>query len=310
MSLLIRFLDPAFWILVVFWGIMGGAVGSFLNVVVYRVPLGLNLLHPPSHCPGCKRRIRSRDNVPVLSWLILRGRCRYCHTQISARYPIVEATTALMFAALAAGEYASRGANLPLQTLWTNQGAAVVWSAKQMAWPLRWLFLYHLVLLTTLLCAGLMEIDGHRLQLGLYLPVLLAGAATAVIAGFTRPDSLWRIWRQAVIGDLKDSLDAAPLVLGAMVLAAIGVLCGCRLIRRRGGRTAPSRWPSWFLGFLCVEVCLGWQVGAVVFAAAAVLDLATLPFECRWPKLRIPASLLLLAATGAWILAAGNLVPA
>jgi hypothetical protein len=147
------------------------------------------------------------------------------------------------------------------------------------------------------------------LPLRLYLPALLAGVATAVIAGFTRPGSLWRIWRQATIGDLMDSADAAPLVLGAMVLGAIGVLWGCQTIRRRTGLAVQSRWPSWLLGLLCVEVCLGWQVGAVVFAAAAVLDLATLPVECRRPKLRIPASLVLLAATGAWILAGAKLVP-
>ena len=179
---------------------------QFPNVVVYRVPLGLNLLRPPSHCPGCKRRIRSRDNIPVVSWLILRGRCRYCHTPISARYPIVEAATALMFAALAAGEYAAAGNNLPLQTDWASQGAAVFWSTKQLAWPLYWLFLYHLLLLTTLFCAGLMEIDGHRLPVRLYLPALLAGLTTAAIAAFTRPGSLWRIWRHAVIGDAMTDL--------------------------------------------------------------------------------------------------------
>ena len=215
--------------------------GSFLNVVVYRVPLGLNLLRPPSHCPGCKRRIRSRDNVPVLSWLILRGRCRYCHTPISLRYPIVEAITALMFAALAAGEYASAGKNLPLQTDWANQGVPVIWSTKQMAWPLLLLFIYHLLLLSTLWCAGLMEIDGHRLPAPLYLPVLLAGLATATIAVFTHSGSLWWIWRHALVGDgLMELPDTAPLMLAMMALGAGGILWGCQLMRRRARLAAPE----------------------------------------------------------------------
>ena len=312
MSFLIRFCDPAFWILVLWWGIVGGVVGSFLNVVVYRIPAGLNLLRPPSHCPGCKRRIRSRDNVPVLSWLILRGRCRYCQMPISVRYPIVEATGAIMFAVLAAVEYASGGANLPKQMAWTSQGNAVdvVWSAKQMAWPLYWLFLYHVVLLSTLLCAGLLEVDGHRLPVGLYLPAFAAGMTTAVIAAFARPESLWRVWRRAAIGSSVLELPAAPLVFGAMVVAAIGVLWVCRAIRRGTGPDVPSRWPCWLLGFICAEVCLGWQVAAVVLATAALLDLAAAMVEARWPKWRIPASFLLLAATAAWILAGARLVPA
>lgn len=77
--------------------VMGSAVGSFLNVVVYRLPAGLSLLHPPSHCPKCLHRLGPTDNVPVLGWLWLRGKCRYCGTKISPRYPLVEAATALLF---------------------------------------------------------------------------------------------------------------------------------------------------------------------------------------------------------------------
>lgn len=77
----------------------GLLVGSFLNVVAWRLPRGESLLMPGSHCPGCEHPVRPYDNVPVLSWLVLRGRCRDCREPISARYPLVEAATA----ALAAG---------------------------------------------------------------------------------------------------------------------------------------------------------------------------------------------------------------
>ncbi|MEZ4461915.1 MAG: prepilin peptidase [bacterium] len=72
----------------------GAAIGSFLNVVIYRVPAGLSVVHPPSRCPKCETRIAWYDNLPILSWLILRGKCRHCKTPISPRYALVELLTA------------------------------------------------------------------------------------------------------------------------------------------------------------------------------------------------------------------------
>lgn len=79
--------------------ILGASIGSFLNVVIYRVPAGLSLLRPPSRCPQCLHPLAMRDNVPVLGWLWLRGKCRYCRTAIAPRYPIVEAVTGILFVA-------------------------------------------------------------------------------------------------------------------------------------------------------------------------------------------------------------------
>jgi leader peptidase (prepilin peptidase)/N-methyltransferase len=81
---------------------LGLLVGSFLNVVIWRVPRGESVVSPPSHCPVCDRELRWRDNIPVLSWLLLRGRCRDCRTPISRRYPLVELATAVVFAVMAA----------------------------------------------------------------------------------------------------------------------------------------------------------------------------------------------------------------
>jgi leader peptidase (prepilin peptidase) / N-methyltransferase len=78
---------------------LGAAVGSFLNVVIYRIPAGLSLLHPPSRCPKCYTGLKPYDNVPVLGWLWLRGKCRYCRAPIAARYPLIEAFTACLFLA-------------------------------------------------------------------------------------------------------------------------------------------------------------------------------------------------------------------
>jgi leader peptidase (prepilin peptidase)/N-methyltransferase len=81
-------------------GVLGLLVGSFLNVVVHRVPRGESVVRPRSRCPGCGAEIRPRDNVPVLSWLVLRGRCRDCGERISVRYPLVELGTAAVFVVL------------------------------------------------------------------------------------------------------------------------------------------------------------------------------------------------------------------
>lgn len=81
-------------------GILGAVFGSFINVVAHRLPRGESVVKPRSRCPSCGTEIRSLDNVPVLSWLLLRGRCRSCGEPISRRYPLVEAGTALLCAAV------------------------------------------------------------------------------------------------------------------------------------------------------------------------------------------------------------------
>ncbi|WP_427162826.1 prepilin peptidase [Aliinostoc sp. HNIBRCY26] len=76
---------------------LGASIGSFINVVVYRLPAGLSILWPPSRCPHCLNQLKAYDNVPVLGWLWLKGRCRYCKSPISVRYPVVEAVTGMIF---------------------------------------------------------------------------------------------------------------------------------------------------------------------------------------------------------------------
>ncbi len=92
-----------FWLISV--TIYGSCIGSFLNVVIYRLPEGKSLVSPGSRCPSCDHGLAWYDNIPVLGWLWLRGKCRYCKTSISAQYPIIEAMTGLMFAGLFAVYY-------------------------------------------------------------------------------------------------------------------------------------------------------------------------------------------------------------
>lgn len=80
---------------IVFW--LGAAIGSFLNVVVYRLPAGLSVIWPPSRCPKCLHQLGMGENIPIFGWLWLRGKCRHCKTPISPRYPLVEAATGIIF---------------------------------------------------------------------------------------------------------------------------------------------------------------------------------------------------------------------
>src|SRR3954464_5097259 len=95
-------------------GILGAIIGSFLNVVAYRLPRKESLAHPPSRCPSCGAPVKPYDNVPVLSWLLLRGRCRSCGSPISWRYPLVEAGTGLLCAAVVVAKGADEDAILGL----------------------------------------------------------------------------------------------------------------------------------------------------------------------------------------------------
>lgn len=84
------------YVFFLFWiGCIGAVVGSFLNVAAYRIPRGMNIAFPASHCPKCGAKIRPWHNIPVFGWLILRGKCKDCHEPISVFYPLIEAITGI-----------------------------------------------------------------------------------------------------------------------------------------------------------------------------------------------------------------------
>ncbi len=86
-------------VLLTFWFfLLGSAVGSFLNVVIYRLPRRESIIFPPSHCPSCGYKLSAKDLIPILSYILLKGKCRYCGAKISLRYPIVEFITAIFYA--------------------------------------------------------------------------------------------------------------------------------------------------------------------------------------------------------------------
>lgn len=154
--------------LVVLAGLFGLVVGSFLNVVIYRVPNGLSIVSPPSACPRCGAPISPRDNVPVLSWLILGGKCRSCKVHIAMRYPLVELGTALAFAGVTAWVVGLQAGTNPLQTVLMLLA-----------------FLYLAAISITL---ALIDLDVHRLPNTIVLPSYAVGAALLGTSGIVGGD--------------------------------------------------------------------------------------------------------------------------
>jgi hypothetical protein len=276
---------PAFpWLLAAWLFALGAAIGSFLNVVVYRVPAGLSLVHPPSHCPACKHPIRWRDNLPILGWLILRGRCRDCGVKISPRYPAVEAITAGLFLLIAIVEINSLCANLPQRPIAVPDG--VLYPASSLAESLA-AGLYHLALLTTLWAAALVEYDGHRASWRLAIPALVVGGLAPLVWPPLHPVAAWGMSDSWMAG-LTDSL------VGLGVGLTLGI-ASQRLLASHGRMTlaiAPA----------CVGLFLGWQAVAVLAVVVLPLHLATWTLGRIWPKLqRITPGMWWLVLAVAWI---------
>ncbi|MGH9062693.1 MAG: prepilin peptidase [Acidimicrobiales bacterium] len=114
-----------FTVALVVSAVVGLAVGSFLNVVVHRVPMRVSVVRPRSQCPGCQMPVAPRDNVPVVSFLLLRGRCRSCAEPISPRYPVIEALTAALFV----GVTLRLGLDLSVLAYWLFAAALVAVAA-------------------------------------------------------------------------------------------------------------------------------------------------------------------------------------
>ncbi len=138
-------------IFIVFAFLLGLAFGSFANVLIYRVPRGLSLLWPASHCPVCKTPIRWHDNIPLFSYVWLRGRCRFCKARISPRYPLVELLTGLLFLVFAVVDHS-----------WLS-------------------FVFHALLGTLVIVLVAIDLEHHRLPDPLTFSVAILGLLWAVV---------------------------------------------------------------------------------------------------------------------------------
>lgn len=140
----------------------GSAIGSFLNVVVYRIPANLSIIYPPSRCPRCLHSLGKAENIPILGWLRLRGKCRHCGVKISPRYPLVEAATGLMFLAV----FFRFGASLETLGYWAF---------------LSWLLALSLIDLDTMTLPHALTKSGLIVGLGFQLIWGYAGSDQAII---------------------------------------------------------------------------------------------------------------------------------
>jgi leader peptidase (prepilin peptidase)/N-methyltransferase len=258
--------------------LLGGVIGSFLNVVIFRLPAGVSIVHPRSRCPSCASPIRALDNLPVLGWLKLRGRCRDCGTRISIRYPLVELATALMFVVLGLAEPLSDGANLP--TLPVRLGEMVAVLSSTQLWGL---YAYHLVLLCALLVAAGIEHDGHRLPRRLVVAVFAAGLLPPVWCPYLHPLAA----EPELARRLHDYAWSAGLIT-AIVGGAVGLILGCLASPATGeGRSRLEGRTTALVALGWTGVFLGWQAVEGIAVVVSALFLMLVMYRRGWAALRL-----------------------
>src|SRR5689334_22124854 len=147
-------IPPALAIVSLF--VLGACIGSFLNVVVWRLPRGESLVTPPSHCPKCEKLLPWYDNIPVLGWIKLGGRCRFCKNPISKRYPIIEAITGLMFVFYYVMYYLVGVGPCPPVRQAMFSDANPVYAHVPIQWPMLLLYLF---MVSSLLAASLIDAE-------------------------------------------------------------------------------------------------------------------------------------------------------
>jgi leader peptidase (prepilin peptidase)/N-methyltransferase len=234
----------------------GACVGSFLNVVVYRLPRGLSLAHPGSQCPRCGHAIRLWDNIPILSWLVLRGRCRDCGGRISSRYFWIELLVAGMFLAVA---------------FWERLSFVGTWGFETRPpltpydiWPFWSRYVTHVALLATLLGGVLILGDHFATPARLFVPAIVLGLVLPLIWPEIRSVPAWSYgklpaWQAGLI-------DGVAAILIGLVPALAGSLW-----RLSANREWPSFAPlSWTAA---LAVVLGWQRTLLWMAPVLILYL-------------------------------------
>lgn len=256
-------------------GVIGLLIGSFLNVVVYRVPNGMSVVSPPSACPNCGRHIRGFDNVPVLSWLVLRGKCRDCREPISWRYPAVELGTAVLFLA-AAWRF--------LPGMLANDGSKLLVSLPELV--------AYLFLAAISIALALIDIDVRRLPNTIVLPALVVAVVliglTAILTGdygsllragigmaamflfylllaviYPGGMGFGDVKLAAVLGLYLGWLGWGELIVGAFAAFLLGGLFAIGLmILRKAGRKSGIPFGPWMLGGAWISILFGHSISA------------------------------------------------
>jgi leader peptidase (prepilin peptidase)/N-methyltransferase len=227
---------------VVLWatlaGLFGLAIGSFLNVVIYRVPVGESVVNPPSRCPSCGSTIRNRHNVPVLGWLILRGKCADCANPISARYPIVEAATAALFVVITLRlAHLHLGAALPAYLYLAAAGLALAMiDVDHKRLPDKIVLPSYVVVAVLLTIAAAVTNDWWALaRAGISAAALFAFYFTIVFA-YPAGMGFGDVKLAGVLGGLLGYLSWTALAVGAFAGFVLGAIVGVAVIAAGGSR--------------------------------------------------------------------------
>jgi prepilin signal peptidase PulO-like enzyme (type II secretory pathway) len=273
-----------------FW-LFGANVGSFMNVVVYRLPLRSSITLPRSRCPRCRHKIRWFDNIPVFSWLALRGRCRDCHEPISLRYPLVELLVATVFVVLAFVEPLGLGGNLPEPLTDTPMRLL----RQQTVYSLGLLCAYQLLLWCTLACAALISFDGQAVPWRLFAPVAVIGSLAPLVWPSLRP-----VPAAVPMNGPPWWIAAGEGLAGVVVGAALGlfVVASARYRRR------PVRNPA-VIPLAVGGLVVGWQAVCALAVGAVMVEFVASLLGGIWRAgrrvpLTAPLCLLLLAYICFW----------
>jgi leader peptidase (prepilin peptidase)/N-methyltransferase len=273
-------IEPFIDMVTALWfGMLGSCVGSFLNVVAYRLPLEMSVVWKPSHCPRCQHAIRMRDNVPVLGWLLLGGRCRDCGQPIAARYAVVELALGLLFFLLAYVELLRGGANLPGGPLSPFGGA--IDNVYYPNWPLLGLFVYHAALLSLLMAILLIDLDGHRVPRRLVIIGLMLGFLPAAVWPWLHPT--------LALSPLEPGGTTGPFKAGLYLAIgmSVGTLLGAGIGTIPAGLSDSARQPkNLVFAMTVVGLFLGWQAAMTTAAGTVVAMLALRLLSRPWPILR------------------------
>lgn len=262
-------------------GVLGLLIGSFLNVVIHRVPAGQSVVTPRSACPHCEHPIRWFDNIPVISWLLLRGRCRDCGGPIAVRYPLVELGTGVAFVLVA-----------------LLFAPAVLRASGTAVWGAALALLAFLYLAAISIALAIIDLDKQRLPNVIVLPAYLVGIALLVPAALLlgeparlisagvgllalgcfylalsliRPDGMGMgdVKLAGVLGLFLGWLGWAPLLVGGFAAFVLGGLFGALLlVVRRAGRGSRIPFGPWmllgaWLGVVAGEPAAAWYLSFV-----------------------------------------------
>jgi len=215
-------LTPQEWILCLWIFATGCCIGSFLNVVIYRLPREKSLVYPGSSCPHCGQAIRFYDNVPLLSWLVLRAKCRRCKGPISARYFLVELLTGLVFLGLyLAYFHANVRPSIHVEGAWL-------------------VYLVHIILLSAFIAASAIDLELWIIPLSICWFVTAAGIIGSAIGGYVIAPQLLRIYWILPVA----SANTGALALGAAVGLGVGWLLLRTGVLKRSYESAVTEDPA------------------------------------------------------------------